>query len=328
MNEVARILVYGDLHLSSKSYGAHRNYPEESLEVLKIITKHAEDFRATHIIGLGDLTFGRFHTLEYRSKVEEEFKKQFDICGGNRYELKGNHDSASYGMTEYDYYVLKNLIKPAENFTIPEGNAYFTLVNNGEYDTHEPNISMDENSNNFVLMHDYFKFSDSRLPDYGRAIELDRFEKWYGVDHIIGGHIHNSELFEGLMLKDINGQTHGIRVMVDYLGAMTRPAYREGHTDEIGHILKLTIYDNGQYKYDRVDIELRPIAEIFNLDAKIVEKEQSKSKENRVDISDIVHNLDKHERSIGNPEDIIMALDGVDERYKKKAIELLKNALA
>ena len=324
MAELARVLIYGDLHLSSKNYGAHNNYPEDSLNALKLVTKYAKEYNATHIIGLGDFTFGRFHTLEYRAKVEEELKAQYDICNGKRYELKGNHDSAGYGMTEYDYYVLKGLLKPSVNFSI--GTANFTLVDSGEYAKVIPNIKGNEEVN-FILMHDYFKFSDTNVPDYGKAIDLDHFLNWYGADHIIGGHIHNSEFFEGLMLKTVDGQTYGHRCTVDYLGSMSRPAYREGHTDEEGHILILTIYDNGEYKYDRLDIELPAIAEVFNLAAKEAEKEKKEAKENRVDISDIVHRLAEHERSIGNPEDIISALEGIDEKYKAKAIELLKIGL-
>lgn len=320
--EIARILIYGDLHLSSKNYGAHRDYPKDSLESLRKVTREALNYKPTHIIGLGDFTYGRFNSLEYRSEVEKELETQYNITDGRRYELKGNHDSASYGMTEFEYYILKGMIKPATNLTI--GDFHFTMVNYGEHKETVPNIG-DENSTNFLLMHDYFKFQETNIPDYGKAIELDHFENWYGVDYIIGGHIHNSEVFEGLMLRqESDGQTHGHKVLVDYLGSMSRPAYREGHTDEVGHILEITLYDNGEFKYDRLDIELPPLAETFNLDAKEVEKAKQKAKENRVDISDVVHQLDSHKRSIGNPEDIIASLEGIDDKYKNKAIELLK----
>ena len=126
------------------------------------------------------------------------------------------------------------------------------------------------------------------------------------------------------MIKEYDGQTHGNRVTVDYLGSMSRPSYREGHTDEIGHILVITVYDDGTFKYDRLDIELPSLEETFNLDKKSIEKEKKLAKSNRVDISDIVHQLDQHERNIGNPEDIIMALTNVEEKYKIKAVELLK----
>lgn len=74
MGDLSRILVYGDLHLSSKNYGSHNNYPKESLDILRLITDKASEIQATHIVGLGDFAFGRFHTLEYRTAVEAELE--------------------------------------------------------------------------------------------------------------------------------------------------------------------------------------------------------------------------------------------------------------
>ena len=88
MEELARILIYGDIHLSSRNYGGHRDYPNESLSYFKDITRYTEELKATHLIGLGDFTFNRFNTLEYREKVERELNKQFELVSGNRYELK------------------------------------------------------------------------------------------------------------------------------------------------------------------------------------------------------------------------------------------------
>lgn len=115
---LATILIYGDIHLNSKNYGGHKDYANESLGYFQKITETAQEIGATHIIGLGDFTFSRFHTLEYRSKVEDELEKQYKLTNGNRFELKGNHDVAGYGMTEYEYYVEKGLLRPSTNLQI------------------------------------------------------------------------------------------------------------------------------------------------------------------------------------------------------------------
>lgn len=124
------------------------------------------------------------------------------------------------------------------------------------------------------------------------------------------------------MVKD--GAGH--RMMVHYVGCLTRPSYREGHMDEVGNLVMLTIYDNGEMKYDVIDIPLWSLEETFNLELKAEEYEKKAEKEARLDISDVVAELAGHERNVGNPEDIIEALQGVDEKYKKKAIKLLKEA--
>lgn len=318
MAELARILVYGDIHLNSKNYGAHRDYAKESLYYFQEITKTAEKQNATHIVGLGDLTFGRFHSLEYRESVEREFEKQNKLTSGNRFEIKGNHDSATYGMTEYEYYVKKGFIKPSTNLKI--GNVNISMVDYGKHDDKTILPCDGAEDINVVLAHGFFKFKDTRLPDYGKAIELDGFTDWYGVDYLISGHIHKHEMFDGIVIKE--NRSHPM--IVHYLGCLTRPAYREGLTDEIGHLVMLVINDDNTMRYDILDIPLWSLDESFNLDKKLAEKRLKEEKSKRVDISDIVQQLNNHERNVGNPEDIIESMVGIDEKYKKKAIELLK----
>lgn len=320
MSELARILIYGDLHLSSKNYGAHRDYPNETLDILRKITAKASEIQATHIIGLGDFAFGRFNTLEYRAAVESELETQYNICNGNRFELKGNHDSAGYGMTEFEYYIQKGLIHPSRNLKI--GQVNIGMVDFGK--VRKSDFVPDPNMLNVVLAHDYFTFKDLNMPNFGKNIELDEFKSWFGVDHIICGHIHSSGVYEGLMVGTVDGKSIGKRVTLDYVGSMSRPAYYGESTDVVGHMVILTIYDNGDMKYDRIDVELLPISEAFNLEIKAEKEAKEDMKNKRLDITDIVQQLNSHERITGNPEDIIMGLDGVDIRFKKKAIELLK----
>lgn len=319
---IAKILIYGDLHLSSKNYGAHRDYPKESLHYFRVITQKAKEYEATHLIGTGDLTYGRFNSLEYRESVDRELVEQYKLVKGNRYEIKGNHDEASYGMTEYDYYINKGIIKGATNIKI--GKVNISMVNYGEHETTDILDASKEDEINVVIAHDFFKFKDTRLADYGNAIYLDEFEKWFGVDYLICGHVHNHEMFEGLVVKD--GKGH--RMVVTYVGCLARPAYRAGHMDETGHLVLLTIEENGDMQYDLLDIPLWDLKDSFNMELKESELERKEEKKQRVDLSDIVNELNNHKRSVGNPEDIIQALEGVDDKYKKKAIQLLKSANA
>jgi len=322
VKDLARILIYGDIHLSSRNYGAHRDYPKESLHYLRTITEKAEELGATHLIGLGDLTYGRFHTLEYREAVENELERQFELVNGNRYEIKGNHDKATYGMTEFEYYINKGLIRESTNLKI--GDVNISMVDYGQHECTEI-IPPDKDKINIVLAHDYFKFSDTKLPEYGKAIQLDEFISWFGVDYLIVGHIHNQEIFEGLIIKDGIGN----RTIVHYLGCLSRPAYREGYMEDTGALVFLTIRDNGEMQYDIIDIPLWDLDKSFNLALNAEEKEKKKEREQKkersVDISDIVQRLDMHERNVGNPEDIIRNMEGIDEKYKDKAIELLKD---
>ena len=90
-----------------------------------------------------------------------------------------------------------------------------------------------------------------------------------------------------------------------------------------GRLVLLVIDESGNLDYQVITIDLPDLAESFNLSQKAIEAEKKLRKEQRVDISDIIKKLDSHNRTIGNPEDIINAM-GVPGKYKVKAIELLK----
>lgn len=325
-NLLATIAVYGDLHLSSKNYGAHKNYPVESIEYLQKLTEVCKRLNVTHLIGCGDLTFGRFNTLEYRLAVEHELEEQNNLTHGKHWELKGNHDIAGYGLVERDYYIEKGLLRGSEELEI--GSLTINMIDYGK--SAEPlKIVNDTNHINIAIAHDYFKFKDTQLPNFGDAIELDNYTNFYGLDYLFCGHIHKILNFKGYIVKD--GVGHELNV--GYLGCMMRPAYREGYMDDKGLILILKVYaddvnpDITYLEISSENIDLWPLDKSFNLDEKAVEQEKKAEKEARVDISDIVKQLDAHDRNVGNPEDIINSLDGVDSRYKEKAIQLLHDAL-
>ena len=321
-NVIARVGVYGDIHLNSKNYGAHRDYPKESLEYFSKITEVTRNKQLTHLVGLGDFSFGRFHSLEYRLAIERNLEEQYRLTNGNRFEIKGNHDEAGYGFTERDYYVEKGYLRPSTNLTL--GNVNISMVDYGEHETADVIINNDDNHFNIILAHDFFKFSNSQVANYGKAIELDTFTKWFGVDYIALGHVHKIMKFKGHIFNNDLAR----EVVVDYLGCMTRPAYREGHMDEVGQVLIFTVYDDGKLDVDTEIIPLWSLDKAFNLEAKEKQKIKKEEKSQRIDISDIVKQLDAHDRNIGNPEDMIASMIDVDERYKNKAIALLKDALA
>ena len=83
-------------------------------------------------------------------------------------ELEGNHDSATYGMTEYQFYVQKGLLKRADNIVVE--NVNISMIDYGKH-LKMPIITPDKDMVNIVLAHDYFKFRNTQLPNYGNAIE-------------------------------------------------------------------------------------------------------------------------------------------------------------
>lgn len=321
--DIARILIYGDIHLNSKNYGSHIDYAKESLECFRKITEVAREHKATHLIGLGDISYSRFHSLEYRSEVEKELMEQYNLVSGNRYELKGNHDSAGYGMTEYEYYIIKGLLKPSCNMTI--GNLHITMVDYKKHTTVVPNINLEPGATNVILAHDYYKFKDTPVPNFGKAIELETLKKWYGADYLVCGHIHNQLAFRGFMKKDTLDGEEQRELIIHYPGCITRPAYSEGTLTETGQFVLITVKDSGDVIYDIIEFDLPPIADIFNLSAKKEEKIQKEVKRAQIDISDIIQRMSQRENIDWDHFGIIENMQ-VEQKYKDKAIELLKAA--
>lgn len=320
---IARIGICGDIHLSSKNYGGHRDYPSESLYYFKKITETTKKYNLTHLIGCGDFSFGRFNTLEYRRDVEKELEEQNRLTNGNRYELFGNHDEAGYGMTERDYYIDTGLLKPSTNLTL--GNLHITMVDYGKTEQTPVNIVNESEHYNIIIAHDFYKFANSKIGNFGKAIELDHLSKWFGADAIICGHIHKIIDISGY-IQDEAGENM-LECAVHYLGCMSRPAYTKSGMDTEGHIMVYTVYDNGEVEAFNEIIPLWEIEKSFNIGNRTAKEQKQAEIAERIDISDVVKQLDAHDRHTGNPEDIINAMVGIDPRYKAKAIDLLHKAM-
>lgn len=326
-NVIAKVLIGADDHLSSKNYGGHRDYATESLYYFQLKTKVMEEEGITHYVGLGDFSTGRFNTLEYRLAVEKELKKQLELTSGRRWEIKGNHDKATYGMTEYEYYLKSGLFRPAENIRI--GSVNISMVNYGtETDKGKDSglcgniIKPDQDSMNVVLAHNYFINASMYMMNYGKCIELSKMHDWFGVDYIISGHIHDPYLLKGTIDSLDGGHTH--EVLLQYPGCMARPSYQKSKLATQCQLIVLTIYDDGNMEYRTIDVDLWPVEKSFNLEKYEQEAEVKEAK--HVDVSDIAEKLAGYRTSSGTPEDIIHSMTGVDEKYKEKALQLLSES--
>lgn len=310
-----RMLLYGDQHLSSKNYGGHKNYPKVSMDNFIRIGDIAENDNCGLIAGAGDLTYGRFSDLNYRLKVEEQFERQLTLTEGRRYEIKGNHDTMTTGLSEYEFYEQKGMFSKPEY--VDFGCVRMHLVSYGK-ETMKLDIAKDKS--NFVFAHNYFKYSNSVMPNYGEGIELDGFETWKDVDMIIAGHIHEIHKLGGYI---ITGEDRK-EIPVFYLGCPNRPSYMKSGLDEVGNYL---IIDGSgdDPKLEVVEFELPSIEDTFNI-AKINELAEE-AKRNRADVSDMVENLVKHKRNVADPEVIIDSLNVYSRESRKLAKELYREAL-
>jgi len=319
--QLAKILISGDDHLKSKNHGQHIDYAKESFNYFKGLGDLCIERGITHWIGLGDLTYGRFNSLEYRDLVEEEFRRQNNILKGNRWIIKGNHDSASYGMTEYEYFLKKGYFKGSQILQI--GNLNLSMVDFGKYNDTEVKIEPDKE--NIILTHGYFAFKGGKY-NFGEPTILDDMKQWAGASMIVCGHIHTKAALEGVIIGE-DGEGH--KTSVIYLPCLSRPAYIQAGNPEKGEVMEITVYEN-KVESNIIELDLLPLEQSFNIEK--IKEEQAKKEAaagKRVNIQDIVKELSSYNDgkfSFSNPEDIIMAQTGVPDLVKKKACDYLKYA--
>ena len=312
---LARILVCGDTHLSSKNRGGHKDYPAESLYYYNSLTDLCKEYKCTHCVDLGDFTYGKFNSLEYRAEVEKALQNRKDAVNGNYYMLRGNHDVSSSGLTEYGFYLGK-YFKGSCNLGI--GNLNLIMVDNGN--ENEP-VDIKSGKTNVILAHNYFVFKDSQLPSYGQAIELDGHSNWYGVRYIISGHLHTEHLQKGGIKRvdEMTGDTYSFECYCHNLPCLCRTDYSENLPDK-GAVVILNVYED-RIEYNRVEVDLLPISDCFNIEEILASRKEVDKPS--IEIRDIIESLSNFEAVVISPELRINALN-VDERYKKKALELYR----
>lgn len=316
---LARVMFTGDPHLSDRNYGGHVDYPGESLYYETELSSIAKERGVTHYVCLGDFSFGRFHSLEFRDKVDKLIEERTKMC--SFYMVKGNHDKMSSGMSEYEYYLKKGMFNDGSEalnigIGLPGGGLHVEFKNYNDVSEYHGI----EGAVNILATHGLFVFKGSTLPNYGTAqAELDDFTPWASVDMIISGHIHNEHF--------IKGKLCGKEVGVHYLPCLSRPAYIKGGMADIGHVDIVTVEDDGSVNIESVEIPLLPVEQCFNLEAINAQKEhKEKVERQKIDISDIVQKMAGREMNFGDPVQKVEAMDNIDLDVKKRAIELLKEA--
>lgn len=316
MNE--KILVVGDNHLSSSNRSNHTDYSQEGIEALEYIVKIIKEHNITHYIGLGDIAYGKFD-LAFRAKIDQLYSDRYNLLNGKVYELRGNHDITMKGISEWEYYnTHRKLINNFDGIVnVSDGYSYYDIdglrVHLVDYGAEDCELVIRDGCSNIAFTHNYFRFKDSIMPNFGKSIELDTKENWFGVDAIMCGHIHNNITIKGTMTKDGVGK----EIIVYYPGNLIRTDYLQD-MPSCGEALIIT---NGEsVTFEKVSIPWWSEEKAFQVGDIIKEKK-------KVDISDIVKTLNDRERNIGNPETVIHNMTGFEDKYKEKAIELLREGL-
>lgn len=244
----------GDLHLSDRVTGRHKDYLGNCIDVMDKITETIVSQGLTHLFLCGDIFGTREHTLktmEARAVFFSKFSLWKEYLNGNLYSIRGNHDEASK-TTDFDVLAATQLIR------VTSTNGY-DFVDIGGYRIHmidygydKTEIQLDTERSNIAVMHSYLQIPGKiDLTNIKGAVNLGSLTNLKGVDLVVGGHYHEPSRYQATMIEDKP-------VNLIYLGCPTRPSASDVWNETF--MLIATSNDT-----DGVTYELNESAVVFNL---------------------------------------------------------------
>lgn len=243
----------GDLHLSDRVTGRHKDYLANCVEVMDKITETIVSQKLTHLFLCGDLFGTREHTLktmEARALFFSKFSLWREYLNGNVYSIRGNHDESSK-TTDFDVLAATQIIKvtPSTGYAFVDIGGY--RVHMIDYGHDNAEIQLDPEKSNIAVMHSYLQIPGKiDLTNIKGAVNLSSLVNLKGVDLVVGGHYHEPSRYQATTIEDKP-------VNLIYVGCPTRPSASDVWNETF--MLVATSTEDGS------NYELHESAIVFNL---------------------------------------------------------------
>lgn len=317
-----KILVIGDLHISDRFSGRHKDYLENCFDCLNMIEKSIIENEITHLICLGDwigIGLAEKNLKERRTllRLIQVLQKWNKLLNGNVYSLRGNHDIGK-NMTDYDFFVTMGLLKYVPQLDV--GSCRIHMFNYGE-ETRP--IVVDNDKYNVGCFHTNLLIEGlTTWYRGGVGVELSSLKNLYGISMAIAGHIHNPSL--RLVSTSINDSD----ISLFYPGCPTRPRLEPNMWEKCyGIVLTTNEFDT---QMDVITFDLKPLEEVFTT----LEEDPSKDEEDEETVpfdlealNEILNELEYFNVNSGLDYDSqIRRFAGLDKVAADIALKYLENA--
>lgn len=251
-----RPIVISDLHVSDKPSRVHVDYMRDCIEHLTEITELIRDNNITHVFLLGDL-IGRTTernlqsrgTLMYMMVVLQTWNA---LTNNQVYSVRGNHDYSTH-LTDFEMFVSLGLVRNPSHVDV--GSVRFHLVNYGEQ---ERSLDIHPEFYNVALTHTELHVAGMTpwILRSKEAVDIETLDNFYGIDFIIGGHIHiPSPKVVSTYIKDRE-------ISLVYPGCKLFTAYERNPWTSTYAIYFDT--DENDVKMGQFEFKIRPHDELFN----------------------------------------------------------------
>lgn len=331
-----RVLIFGDLHISSSFSGQHKNYQYECYYNMdKIISIVAKE-KASAVIFLGDLVGVNEKNIRDRQflmRTQNFFKVLNQATNGNVYSVKGNHDMGDF--TDFDFFEGLGYIKNPKYINYygrkpgskkDDGlEIRFHLVNYGDEHKSLKLASSNDCASDVVLGHcDYYIEGVTNWYSAGSNVELSKLDNYQGVALVFSGHIHipsDEMLFTTLK----NGDSIGLF----YLGSPARVTERFNDCWYLAfEYTKSDSEDEWSTSYDSIFMGLESADEVFYPKEDFIEDESEEAlRENEsAKLTDIVKEIMDSRIMTGDLNHQIDIVPGVRKEVKDIAKQYLELA--
>lgn len=336
-----KIIIIGDLHISSSFVGQHKNYLAECYYNMDTITNIVTKEKPSAVIFLGDLIGVSEKNLRDRQVLMRFMMFLITlnrVTGNNVYSVKGNHDCGDF--TDFDLLCGLHYIKNPEfiNYygkkpgSTKIGNLQLRLhlVNYGDEHKKLELTSPDDNASDIVLGHNEYSIEGvtNWYSSKSQRVELKTLDNFCGVSYVISGHIHQpSPEILYTNMKD------GSQVGLFYSGAPGRVIERY---DNCWYFMLYSEPDDRSsdgisVSFSAEPFGLQPASEVFYPKENFIDEDDSEQGE-RVKQSDklteIVNEILEGRITTGNLFSQIDRVPGVSNEVKaiaKKYLELATN---
>lgn len=322
-----KILVFGDLHLSAKYEGTHKNYLYECYYNMDRIVEICESNNPSGIVFLGDLigvSERKITDHQFLMRIIMFFMKLNKITNGNVFSVKGNHDIGDF--SDFDMLVGMGLVKNPKYVDYYGSKdsgleIRFHFVNYGEEHYNLDIAGYPNVASNVVFGHaDFYIEGVTNWYSAKAGVHLNELDNFCGVEMVISGHIHTPSDGEinYTTLKD--GSTIGLF----YVGSPSRVVER---IDECWYMW--FEYTDGNTDYEAVPFGLEPASEVFYEKEELI-NELSEEEADRIyqseKLTEYVKEIIESHLTSGNLFKQIDLVPGVGDDVKELAKSYLRKA--
>lgn len=326
------VMIIGDLHISDKFTGKHKNYLENCFWVLGKITEEINKKKPKAIVLLGDIVGWQETNINDRqifSMFCKILKEWNSVCPV--YCVRGNHDLKGYPdflfLSEFDLLITSSMCGGYFDYYGKEGQEVpevrFHLVDYKEEDK-ALNLAPAPTSN-IVLAHNNFTINGiTNWYNEHDGIELGMMQNFCGVDMVIAGHIHNPspEIYATQM-------PNGDSCMLFYPGCPTRPIKEKNLYESCWYVYVEYNESSQQTDINTDEFHLRPISDLFYEDEVFIdEKTEDEIQEElrKEALKDVLGDLLKYRMNTGDPISQIDRIPNATDEAKEVAKQYLQIA--